>query len=269
MYRGALNRLGVGLVALLVSGITLLISWLYFWAVGEVEFWHPRGLLWFAAIGLMGGLGNRYMSFYSMNKVGMARTSILLQTSLFWSSLLAIVFLGERPTQPVIVGSVTIMLGSILLVYRREKERQDIQFVYYLIPLAIALIQGFSQLFRKYGFYWLPSAPLGMSVTNSVAMFCLLMVVPFTEDVSLKRWEQRPVLLVIIGAFFNAFAMILFWTAVQMGNIVEVIPINRLSVLLVILLSWLFFRKQEAVTTRVVLGGLLSVVGAWAIVWGR
>lgn len=269
MYRGALNRLGVGLVALLVSGITLIISWLYFWAVGQVEIWHPRGLAWFAVIGLMGGLGNRYMSFYSMNKVGMARTSILMQSSLLWSSLLAIAFLGERPTQPVIVGSVTIMLGSILLVYRREKERQDIQFVYYLIPLTIALIQGFSQLFRKYGYYWLPSAALGMSVTNSVAMFCLLMVVPFTEDVSLKRWEQRPVFLIIVGALFNAFAMILFWTAVQMGNLVEVIPINRLSVLLVILFSWLFFQKQEAVTIRVVLGGLLSVVGAWAIVWGR
>jgi uncharacterized membrane protein len=108
-----------------------------------------------------------------------------------------------------------------------------------------------------------------MSVANSVAMFYLLVVVPFTEDVSLKRWEQRPVLLVIIGAIFNAIAMVLFWTAMQFGNIVEVIPINRLSVMLVIFFSWLFFRKQEAVTTQVVLGGLLSVAGAWAIVWGK
>ena len=131
------------------------------------------------------------------------------------------------------------------------------------------MVQCFSQLFRKYGYYLLPSPPLGMSVANSVAMFYLLVVVPFTEDVSLKRWEQRPVLLVIIGAIFNAIAMVLFWTAMQFGNIVEVIPINRLSVMLVIFFSWLFFRKQEAVTTQVVLGGLLSVAGAWAIVWGK
>ena len=90
------------------------------------------------------------------------------------------------------------------------------------------MVQCFSQLFRKYGYYLLPSPPLGMSVANSVAMFYLLVVVPFTEDVSLKRWEQRPVLLVIIGAIFNAIAMVLFWTAMQFGNIVEVIPINRL-----------------------------------------
>ena len=57
--------------------------------------------------------------------------------------------------------------------------------------------------------------------------------------------------------------------AFHQGKIVEVIPVNRLSVLLAILFSWLFFRKQEAVNFRVVLGGLLSVAGAWAIVWGK
>ncbi|MBT3351320.1 MAG: DMT family transporter [Nitrospinaceae bacterium] len=269
LYRGALSRLGPGVVALFSSAITLVISWLYFWAVGDVDVWHPQGLFWFALIGFMGGLGNRYLSFFSMSKVGLARTSILMQTSLLWSSLLAIAFLGERPTHWVILGSITIMLGSILLVYRRENEKLNIRFVYYLIPLAIALIQGFSQLFRKYGYYWLPSASLGMSVANSMAMICLLVVVPFAEDVSLKRWEQRPAYLVILGALFNAFAMILFWTAVKMGNIVEVIPINRLSVLLIILFSWLFFRKQEAITAQVVLGGFLSVAGAWAIVLGK
>ncbi len=50
------------------------------------------------------------------------------------------------------------------------------------------------------------------------------------------------------------------------GKMIEVLPINRLSVLIIIFFSWLFFRKQEAVTPRVVLGGLMSVLGAWAIV---
>ena len=60
-----------------------------------------------------------------------------------------------------------------------------------------------------------------------------------------------------------------FWGAIKNGEIIQVVPINRLSVLIVILLSWLFFRKQERVSARVVIGGVCSVLGAWAIVWGE
>ena len=60
----------------------------------------------------------------------------------------------------------------------------------------------------------------------------------------------------------------LFLDGVQEGEVVQVIPINRLSVLWVIVFSWLFLKKQESVTTRIVIGGVLAVVGAFAIAWG-
>ena len=47
------------------------------------------------------------------------------------------------------------------------------------------------------------------------------------------------------------------------------VPINRLSILIVILFSWLFFRKQERVSFQVIIGGACSVLGAWAVVWGK
>jgi len=54
-----------------------------------------------------------------------------------------------------------------------------------------------------------------------------------------------------------------------MGDLVQVVLVNRLSVLFIILFSWLFFRKQENITWRVVVGGALPVVGAFAIVAGK
>ena len=73
----------------------------------------------------------------------------------------------------------------------------------------------------------------------------------------------------MVGGVFNASAAICFWVAVQMGEIVQVVPINRLSVLFVIIFSWFFFRKEEAITWRVVAGGALSIVGAFLIVMGK
>jgi uncharacterized membrane protein len=57
--------------------------------------------------------------------------------------------------------------------------------------------------------------------------------------------------------------------ALQGGEVTRVVPIQRFSVFFIIFLSWIFFRKDEAISARVVLGGLLAIAGAWAIVWGR
>jgi transporter family protein len=269
MYRGALIRLGAGVTALTSSAITLQFAWAFYFFSDRVKVWPLRGLAWFVLVGLIGGLAGRYLSFYAMKTVGLASTSVLMQTSLLWSSLLAVVFLGEVPTLPIIAGSALIMVGSILLVYRAGEEPRSVPFFYYLIPLAAAGFQGFSHLFRKFGFAWISSAPLGMSISNTVATLSLFFVLFYANEREPRFWERRPLLLISVGAVFNAAAAIFFWTAVRHGDIVEVIPINRLSVFLAILFSWLYFRKQEEVGFRVVLGGLLSVAGAWAIVWGK
>ena len=76
-------------------------------------------------------------------------------------------------------------------------------------------------------------------------------------------------LAVLCGACLNAMAAFFFWSSIKTGDIVQLIPLNRLSVLLIIFLSWVFFRKQEAVGWRVVIGGFLSVLGAVGVVLGK
>ena len=80
---------------------------------------------------------------------------------------------------------------------------------------------------------------------------------------------MHPVLMVSVGALFNAMAAFFFWTALRTGDIVQVLPINRLNVLMIIFLSWVFFRKQESITKQVVVGGVMAVVGAFFVALGK
>lgn len=268
LYQGAMLRFGPGVTALLSSCITLQFAWGFYFSMGRTDHWPIQGLLWFTAVGILGGMGGRYLSFYSMHAVGMARSSVLLQTSVIWSSTLAIIFLGEHITALVGLGTLAIVVGAILLVYKKEEGRKDIPLSYYLVPVAAALFQGMSHMLRKFGFFWIDSATLGMSISNSVATLSLLAVLPFTKEKAPPSWERRPLLLVVLGGIFNAAAILCFWTSIHNGDLVHVIPINRLSVLFMIFSSWLFFRKQEAITWRVVAGGVLAVAGAIAIALG-
>ena len=268
LYRAALTQISPGAAALATTTITAAFAWGYYFYTGGAESWPLPGVAWFVIVGLLGG-GGRYLSFLSMKTVGLARTSVLTQTSLVWSSGLAVVFLDERMTLPVGAGTLAIMIGSILLVRKREIERREIPFAYYLIPIAAAFFSGASQLARKFGLFWISSVPLGWSIAATAATLMLLAVIPFTNEHMPNSWERRPLLLILAGAVFNILGGLFLWVAIQRGELVQVVPIDRLSVLLVILFSWLFFRKQENVTTPVVIGGLLAASGAYLVAWGK
>ena len=268
-YRGGLTSLSPTMTMLVSLSVNAIFAWTYYQLEGGWDDWPLRGVLWFIAAGVVGTLGARYVSFLSILKVGLARGSIVVQTSLVWSAALAYVFLGERISFGVGLGTLAIMCGSVLLLYKQDMTQKHIPLRNYFYPFVTAICLALAHLFLKSGFFWIPSAPVGMGVGTATAFFLLLVILPFTNERIPRTWERRPLLIVTLGGVFNALAAVFFQSAVKSGRIVEVIPINRLSVLLIIFFSWLFFRKQEAISSRVVLGGLLSVVGAFAIVSGK
>ncbi len=267
-YRGALTSLSPAVAVLISLSVNAVFAWAYYWLEGGWDDWPIRGVLWFMAAGAVGALAARYVSFLSILKVGLARGAIVVQTSLVWSAAMAYAFLGERISIGVGLGTLGIMCGSVLLVYQQDLTQKHIPFRNYIYPFVTAICLALAHLLLKSGFFWIPSAPVGMGVGTGTALILLLIILPFTNERLPRTWERRPLLIVTLGGVFNALAAVFFLSAVKGGRIVEVIPINRLSVLLIIFFSWLFFRKQEAITFRVVLGGLFSVAGAFAIVSG-
>jgi uncharacterized membrane protein len=268
-YRSVLLRLGAGTTALASGIISLGLIWSYYFYTGTVDSWPLQGIAWFVIVGMLGGVGGRYLNFFSMKELGLARTSVLMQTSIIWSTGLAIVLLGEQVNLTIGAGTAAIMIGSILLVYKGGSELKEVPFSYYFIPVVAAFLLGLSHLLRKYGYNWIDSATFGLSISNTVSVMTMIAILPFTNEGIPKTWGWRPIFFIVAGAVFNALSALFFWTAVQRGEIVQVVPITRISVLMMIFTSWLFFRKQERVTARVVYGGVLSVAGVFLVVWGK
>jgi transporter family protein len=269
LYQNALGRVNPNVMTALVNGVSILFAMSFYYMSPGVERWPVQGLLWFVAVGIVGSLFGRYMSFVAQRLVGVSRTSIMMQSILVWSTTLAVIFLGERLTIGIFAGSLLIMAGGVLLVWQGGEMREKIPLTYYLAPLLTALTFALTFLFRRYGLVWISSAPFGMGVANGTAAFLMTGILCFTTEKTGQRWNNKGISITVLGAIFNASAALCFWVAVQMGEIVQVVPINRLSVLFIIVFSWLFFRKEEAITWRVVMGGALSVVGAFLIVAGK
>jgi transporter family protein len=269
MFRLALNRLSPAFTTMIMNIISAIIA-IGLYAVGDgVRTWPLAALLWFVLVGVFGNSVSRYLVLLGVKIIGLSRTQVLLQTMLIWSSLGGVLFLGEQITVGIAVGTLAIMCGAILLLYDRKADEATTPLWYYFVPVFASFLLSLTFVFRKFGLDTLPSTSMGIAVSTGSAALLLAAFMPFAKEGDARRWDPLGLLIVLLATSFQFVSALFFWSALQQGEVVQVIPINRLSVLIVIFLSWLFMQKQEAVTWRIAFGGAISVVGAYAVVWGK
>ncbi len=264
--RYAVARISTYAANLLMGVVTASAGWFFYWIEGGQKELPLTGILWFMAVGFFGGFAGRYFMLLSMNLVGLARAAVMSQTVLIWSAAMAVGFLGERMTPRVAAGTLAIMFGAVLLVYKDHSEtRKRTPLRYYLVPALSAFGYACAHLTGKYAFSWIPSSAFGMAAANTTSLVLVLSMMPFTKNIGLTRWDWRGFTALLVGAVIQAFGILFFWSAVRLGEVTQVIPLSRLSLLLIIFLSWVFFRQEEAITWRVVAGGVLALAGAFAV----
>ena len=255
-------------MTVVVNIVTFIVAVAFYFGIGTMSLLSSILIIsfWFFTVGIFGSLLGRYFSFVSQRLVGAARTSVFLQSVLIWSTIIGVFFLGESLDLIVASGIILVMFGGILLVREDVEMRIIIKPIYYLAPIFTAFCFALTFLLRKYGLVWIDSPPLGMAVSNTTAIIFLSGLLIFKNDSKNKKISRAGVFNAIAGGLLNAFAAMFFWYAIHLGKVVEVVPIGRLSVLFVILFSWIFLREQESITMKVVIGGVVSVLGAFLII---
>ena len=265
-YREPLKQLGSSRTVIIVN--TMMFSGgviAYAFTEGGVR-WEPAGVFWFVLVGLFGPFASRHIQYSAIPRIGVSRYQVLLQTVPIWSALIAIIFVGEALGPFTALGTVFIIAGSIFLVKEHHTESRGVSLIYLAFPLMAACLLGATPTFRKFGFIHIPSSSLGMAIgLGAGLLFSLISFFLFPSKKESGRWEWRPSLLVISGGAINAISAVAYWRAIQVGDVVEVIPITRLSLLFVLLFSWIIFRRQERITGRVLIGAALALIGALAI----
>src|SRR5262245_64557001 len=127
----------------------------------------PVGLMATAAIwpfviaGLSApGLG-RLLVYVGIDRIGAARASAVMPIGPFSAILLAVVFLGERPSSSILVGAACIVAGTVLLSQQerggRAWRRRDLIF-----PLLGAIAFGLRDVIRRWGLESSPPSPVGV-----------------------------------------------------------------------------------------------------------
>ena len=246
-------------INLAVGAAGLWAAVLVFGPMGPAE---PAGLALFVLSGLIGTMGGRLLRFISIETVGASVSTAMVSLTPFISTGLAILLLGEHVTLPILLGTVVIVLGTILL--SASGPHQGFRPGRLVLPFFSAACFGVVAVLRKVGLGQTgPLLGFAVNVTTALVAFTVYLAISGQRGAMACRGRSLPYF-IAAGVAENG-GVFLGLLALRLGTVSAVTPLSAAAPIFVLLMSPLFLRGVEPLTARVVLGTLSIVLGVYLI----
>lgn len=233
-----------------------LVIWLYDF---QVDLWAWR---YFIIAGTLAPVLGRFFNYTGIDKLGINLSTPITYTNPLVAIALASLFLGQRLLLLGYVGAVIIFLGSVLLGTTRSKSGVlTFKKRHLIFPILASLFYGSSHVFRDLGIELVATPILAAAVTTTTSWTWMVLYLGATRsrhDFDITRREQ--IFFSLAGAA-TAVAIPVLYMALQVGDVVVVVPMTNTTPFWVLLLSFVLFRGSELFTPRVIIGTVLTVGG--------
>jgi uncharacterized membrane protein len=253
---------------------SLLINIIFLWTVAIL--FAPLSSLTSASILIFVGVGffqpglTRLLTYKGIDAIGVAITDPIRASTPLFSAIMAIIFLGEDITLPIVAATFMIIAGIILLSWRSGSMKLVGSAVYLWYPIGASALAGASQVVRKFGLAAVPHPFLAAAVTASSSLVVSVLTMWYVEKTQ-ETWKMNRQ---CFGWFLAAgitvsFAMICIYYALDLGKVSVVIPISSSGPLFSLILTAIFLRDVERVTLRIVVSAAMIVGGVALLTWWK
>lgn len=245
--------------------MTATILWLLF------PFFAPFSALWtpvsliFVAAGLFApGIG-RTLSYVGIEKIGVARSVPIANSSPIFASVFAVLFLAEIWVPQNIVGTLLVISGVIILSAAKPAhgEWRKVDVIY---PLVGAMAFGASAILRKAGLGYGGVPVMAAAVTAGSAAIFSFALLQFRGGKEALKLSRRSAAWLFTAGLINTAATLSVFYALSHGKVVIVEPLVSSNPVLTLLFTAIFLRDLEAINARVIIGALLTVAGTILVV---
>ena len=209
----------------------------------------------------------RILTFEGVERLGSSINSAGINTRPVWASVLAVVFLGETVTAQMGVGILVVVVGLVIVAFSEGGDLSGWEPHHLVFPLGAAVAYGIGSVIRRFAFTSTTITPLQGAALNETAGFVGILAFLAIQNPGLEEFKgafvapRRAYAFFAGSAVMNAFALLALFEALSRGPVVVVDPLSSPTSLFAILFTFIFLRRIERVTRRLLLGALLVITG--------
>ena len=265
MVKGGMKNSNPTTATLVATAANAAVLWVISILFVPFSVFMEKGVISLIIAGLLAPCLARYFLYNGIEKVGVSITSPIKETMQFVSAFAAVVFLGERFSLPIAIATVLSFAGVALLSSSSGQTRTAGQLQWkrkdLIFPFGAAVLYGTARIFRKLGMYTVTSSWGAGTVTTTISLLFFLVMFFFMKN------SRTPGLIInsksffwfALGGILGGFGQVCILAALKTGDVVIVGPITTATPIFVLLLTYIFFKKSENISLRVLSGALIIV----------
>lgn len=246
--------------------VVLAFSWLMVFVVGSQEgIAQISGttLLFLMLSGL--STGASWLCYFKALQLGdVNKVAPIDKSSTVLTILLAFIFLGEPVSIPQALGVVGIGVGTLLMIAKKEVEDGKPHSKAWLVYAFLsAVFASLTSIFGKIGVENVESN-LGTAIrTIVVLVMAWVMVFVTGEQKGIRSIGKKSWVFLFLSGITTGLSWLCYYRALQDGPASVVVPIDKLSILVTIVFSWIVLK--EKLTPKAAVGLVLILAGTGAM----
>jgi DME family drug/metabolite transporter len=255
------NFIYISLTITIVGNIVL---WPLALAVTDLGTLNPEGLLFFVLAGLLAPGIARLFYYKGMETAGISANATIYATYPLYTSIVAVLLLGEALTTENWVGLVCIIAGVISvgrIVNNGENGSRNATKKGLIVPVAGSLAFAFSYIVRKEALNIYNQPLLGVSVGYTTSLFVYLLAMAFSKNAGTSGFSRSDLKMFWKPGVGMAMAWLLSFFALSQEMVSIVAPVLQTELLFILFFTYIFLRKIEKLSPKLVVSSLLIVAG--------
>lgn len=246
--------------------VVLAFSWLMVFVVGSqggIAQISGTTLLFLILSGL--STGASWLCYFKALQLGdVNKVAPIDKSSTVLTILLAFIFLGEPVSIPQALGVVGIGVGTLLMIAKKEVEDGKPHSKAWLVYAFLsAVFASLTSIFGKIGVENVESN-LGTAIrTIVVLVMAWVMVFVTGEQKGIRSIGKKSWVFLFLSGITTGLSWLCYYRALQDGPASVVVPIDKLSILVTIVFSWIVLK--EKLTPKAAVGLVLILAGTGAM----
>ncbi len=202
------------------------------------------------------------LTFQAFKLIEASEVGIVMTSQRLWTVLAAFVLLQEQASILKVIGTLLILLGVSIALWRKSKFKLNRGVVYVLLA---AMMYGLGDINV---FYILRSFdPISLSVYGTfLPVFALLFVQPRTVKKLTYYFQPKHALNISVVAFIDTLATLALYYAYQIGrNAAQIAPLMATETIVAVLLAALILHEKENLLNKII-GSVVAVLGVVLVI---